>query len=241
MPRRRKKTPVPPDLGELEARLGHRFADRALLEKALTHRSAPTVAAGGPDNERLEFLGDAVLELAVSELLYRKACARDEGGLTQVRALLVNQAPLARIAWRLGVPEFLRLGRGERDNGGAKRPSLNSNALEALLGAVYIDAGYETALQVVKNLFRHRIRHALDRAHAKDPKSLLQELSLARYNALPRYVMVKETGREHDRRFQVKVVLKNQLESTGAGKSKKAAERLAAAAALKKLNGSPSS
>lgn len=227
-------------LAELERKLGVTFRDRSLLETALTHRSAPSVLAGGPDYERLEFLGDAVLELAVSHLLFRMAEKRDEGGLTQLRSLLVRQAPLARIAMRLGIPAHMRLGRGERDAGGARKPSINANCLESILGAIYVDQSFDAAFKVVKKLFTRRIRSVLKKAHAKDPKSMLQEVSLAKYNALPRYVMVKETGSEHNRRFHIKVILKCQIECSGAGKSKKAAEQQAAAAALKRLSTQPS-
>jgi len=225
---------APRDLAELEKKLDVQFEDISLLESALTHRSSASVHSGGPDNERLEFLGDAVLELAVSRLLFTMADKRDEGGLTQLRSLLVRQAPLARIAMRLGIPDFLRLGRGEKEGGGARKPSLNANCFEAILGAIYIDQSFDAAFKVIKKLFTRRIRTVLKKAHAKDPKSLLQELSLANYNALPRYVMVKETGSDHNRRFHIKVILKNQLECAGAGKSKKAAEQQAAAAALKR-------
>ncbi|MBI4870461.1 MAG: ribonuclease III [Candidatus Riflebacteria bacterium] len=217
-----------------------RFQDLEFLEEALTHRSSPSVARGGPDNERLEFLGDAVLELVVSDLLFRKTERQDEGRLTQVRSLLVNQEVLARISRRLGIPRHLRLGRGEAREGGSMKASLNANALEAVLGAIYLDSGFEAAYKVIRRIFTRRLRTALERTHAKCPKSLLQELSLARYNSLPRYVTVRETGSDHARKFHVKVVLQNQHEFRGSGKSKKAAEKQAAAVALKRLSTTPS-
>ncbi|MBI2942614.1 MAG: ribonuclease III [Candidatus Wallbacteria bacterium] len=230
-----------PDLALLEARLKVTFRDRSLLQAALTHRSHLSVLRGGRDNERLEFLGDAVLELAVSHLLYRMADQKDEGGLTQLRSLLVRQDALAKIARRLGLAEFLMLGYGEREAGGASKPSLNANCFEAVVGAIYLDQSFDAAFRFCKRIFYGRIRTVLKKAHTKDPKSLLQEVSLSKYNALPRYVMVKETGSDHNRRFHIKVVLKSQLEFLGAGKSKKAAEQQAAAAALKQLNSESSS
>ncbi len=235
MPTRSRPDPEGPELAILEARLGVTFKNLSLLEKALTHRSSAASRAGGPDNERLEFLGDAVLELAVSDLLFRMGRNEDEGRLTQIRSQLVCKDQLARLGLKLGLSEFLRLGRGERGGGGALKASLNANCFEAILGAVYVDQSFSVAQAVVRRLFLSPIRYRLRKTHAKDPKSLLQEISLARYNCLPRYVMVKETGADHDRRFHVKVVLKDQVEASGAGKSKKAAQQQAAAAALRKL------
>jgi ribonuclease-3 len=225
-------------LERLQQKLQVGFANRELLKQAFTHSSyaGPNHRGLRQDNERLEFLGDAVLELVISHLLYTNKHDRDEGVLTQMRSQLVNRTALAQLARGLDLQACLRLGKGEAASGGAHKDSINANCLEALLGALYLDRPWETVFSVVERLFAEPIVEITSSAEVKDPKSLLQEVSLARYSTLPRYIVVGQRGREHDKVFQVKVMVGNRLASTGHGSSKKAAEQEAATLALKRLN-----
>lgn len=224
-------------LKALQEKLGIDFTDTSLLEQALTHRSSLERRVAAEDNERLEFLGDAVLQLAVTDLLYGASKDPSEGRLTQIRARLVRGETLARIARRLGVPDLVKLGRGEASTGGAEKDSINANVFEALLGAIFLETCYEETYRVVKRLFRERIRRALRMPVVKDVKSRLQEISLGRSGRLPLYEHLEESGEDHCRRYVVRVSLSEDLSSRGTGTSKKAAEKAAARALLKKLAG----
>ena len=227
-------------LADFEKSLGIVFKDKSQLKLALTHSSAvsgPGRRTKGGDNERLEFLGDAVLELVISHLLYIRKKDCDEGQMTQMRSQLVNTTALASQARSLDVPQFIRLGKGESASGGAFKSSINANTFEALLGAIFLDQGWEVASKFVWDLFIDQIDSFQASDETKDPKSLLQEISLSKFGSLPRYVMVGQRGREHDKVFQVKLLVNNEVLSIGRGKSKKAAELEAAALALRDFQG----
>lgn len=219
------------DLSALQQRLGHRFANPRLIERALTHRSS-----SADHNERLEFLGDAVLGLAVSGLLFEKLSDLPEGDLSRVRAHLVKQDSLAQIAIRLGLSACLRLGDGEKRSGGSKRPSILADALEALIGAVYLDAGFETVNALVHRLYADVQWEAQMGALGKDAKTELQEWLQGRKMKLPEYRVVATLGEAHRQTFDVEcMVLEAGLAERGLGASRRAAEQAAAAAMLQQL------
>ncbi len=226
----------------LAAALGHTFRDERLLEVALTHRSAAFEAAparkGRPvgDNERMEFLGDAVLALVVSDALWSRCPDATEGELTRMRAAVVNETRLAEAASRAGVGDVLRLGRGEERTGGRAKPSLLANCLEAAFAAVYLDAGIERAREVILALLAPALDHVASTASAqRDEKTALQELVQARHNVTPRYEVVDTQGPDHDRVWHVEVRAGEVLRARGQGRSKKAAEQEAARNALRAL------
>jgi len=221
---------------ELEARLGHSFRNAALCETALTHTSWVN-EAGQPersDNERLEFLGDAVLDLVVSDLLMRRFPDRREGDLSRARAALVSEPGLAQVAVALELGRFILLGKGEERTGGRGRPSILANALEALLGAIYVDAGFDAAAAVASRLFESRIEE-VDQHARLDYKSRLQERAQALWQTAPVYEVVAEEGPDHDKRFEVALSLAGRPYGRAIGRSKKEAEQGAAAAALEAI------
>jgi ribonuclease-3 len=222
----------------LEDHLGHTFVDRALCEAALTHKSWLNEAADRTrtDNERLEFLGDAVLALVVSDLLMKRFPDRAEGELSKTRAVLVSESGLARAAHAIGLGQWVFLGRGEDQAGGRAKPSILSDALEALMGAVYLDGGLPAARSVAERLFGA----ALEDAHKEtrhDYKSRLQERSQALLQATPQYRVVGQEGPDHDKRFSVTISLAGREYGRAVGRSKKEAEQSAAALALAILEG----
>ena len=220
----------------VEEQLGHRFASPSLLAEALTHASFRNEASeGAADYERLEFLGDAVVELAVSELLYRRLPDAREGRLTQLRARLVNARTLAAVAQRLDLGPHIRMGRGESQSGGRARRSILSDVFEALIGAVYVDGGFGAALGVVERLFAARLEETLARASVSDAKSLLQEWAQRELRATPTYAVVEVSGPQHEACFVVAVSVGEALRVEGRGGSKKDAEQQAAAAALRSV------
>ncbi len=221
-------------LQALQHRLGHRFTSPALLQRALTHRSY-----GAEHNERLEFLGDAVLNQAVSVLLYERCSGSDEGDLTRVRAHLVREDSLHRVALALGLPELLRLSEGEARGGGAQRPSILADALEALIGAVYVDGGHEPAFALVRSLFGEVIRATEADSWSKDAKTELQEWLQARRFAVPSYRIVATSGQAHAQTFDVECAVPALgLAERGQGRSRRAAEQEAARALLAVLKAS---
>lgn len=230
-------------LNALAAALGHVFRDERLLEVALTHRSAAFEAAPGrrskalADNERMEFLGDAVLALAVSDALWKRCPEASEGELTRMRAAIVNESRLAEIAARLGVGDAIRLGRGEERTGGRTKASLLANALEAAFAAVYLDAGVTRACEVVLAMVAPTLDHVASTASAqRDEKTVLQELIQARHNVTPRYEVIDTQGPDHDRVWHVEVRAGEVLRAKGQGRSKKIAEQEAARNALRALD-----
>lgn len=225
-----------PSLDSLEERLGHRFSDRALLIEALTHSSfAHEQAEPTPYNERLEFLGDAVLDVVVSERLMELLPEAPEGRLSKLRAHLVNEGALAEMARALGLGDHLRLGRGEEMTGGRKKPSVLAGAFEAVAAALYLDAGYERARAVLLEEFAESFEFEAA-APTADYKSRLQERCQEEGGGLPAYTLLRESGPDHDKTFWVEVTFFKDMKGTGAGKSKKEAEQEAARQALKQLD-----
>ena len=223
-----------PRLDALQQRLGHRFGQPRLLTRALTHRSG-----SAEHNERLEFLGDAVLNLAVSGLLYERFSGSDEGDLTRVRAHLVREESLHRLALQLGLPEVLRLSDGEQRGGGAQRPSILADALEAIIGAVYLDGGFEPAQAVVQRLLGELIGGSEVDAWTKDAKTELQEWLQARRIAVPAYRITATRGQAHAQTFEVEcAVAALGMSEKGEGKSRRAAEQEAARRMLEALKAS---
>ena len=222
-------------LHALELPVGHRFADLGLLDRALTHASRAH-EAGAPrrvDNEALEFLGDAVVGLVVTDLLHRRDPDGPEGSKSQRRARLVSAPSLARRAAELGLPELILLGRGEEKTGGREKTAIWADAYEALVGAVYLDGGFEAARLFVREQFAQGI--AAPEESGEDPKSRLQELLQGEGRSVPRYAVVGEEGPSHRRRFRVECRLDDGLVTSGEGTSKKAAQQEAAREALLRL------
>jgi ribonuclease-3 len=228
---------MPPETGYaiLEMRLGHAFIDRGLLETALTHKSYlnENPACGRADNERLEFLGDAVLDLAVGHLLMTAQPDATEGELSKRRAGIVNEAGLAQVAGELGLGEWLFLGRGEEQSGGRRKPSVLADACEAVVAAVYLDAGFGAAFALVQRLLASRVEGE-ERAGHGDFKTRLQELA-ARHRLKVRYVVALESGPDHDKTFEIAVEVGDRERARAQGKSKKEAEQRAAQEALRQL------
>ncbi len=217
-----------PQLQSLQKRLQHEFSSPRLLLQALTHRSF-----SADHNERLEFLGDSVLNLAVAGLLYERLSDLPEGDLSRVRANLVKQDTLHKLAVELGLPELLKLGEGEARSGGQKRPSILADALEAVLGAVYLDAGFDIASQLVRRLFQDVEINAQMQAIGKDPKTELQEWLQGRKMHLPIYRVVGTQGAAHKQTFDVECeIAEYRRAERGIGGSRRAGEQAAAAAML---------
>lgn len=218
----------------LQRRIGHRFAEPALLVRALTHRSA-----GAPHNERLEFLGDGVVNLLVAEVLFQRWPKADEGALTRARAELVRESSLAIIARQLELGTHLVMGPGEMKSGGHRRDSILADGLEAVVAAVYLDAGYEACRAVVLPWFETLLQALPVGKPEKDAKTRLQEWLQGRQKPLPNYQPVSETGEEHDKRFLVSCTLAEPpMTAEGEGGSRRAAEQAAAAAVLEQLENS---
>jgi ribonuclease-3 len=218
-------------LSTLQQRLHHSFAQPRLLQQALTHRSF-----SADHNERLEFLGDSVLNLAVSEMLYAALRDLPEGDLSRIRANLVKQDTLHQIAVELGLPDLLLLGEGEMRSGGQKRPSILADALEAVLGAVFLDAGYPVASALVQRLYEKVEINPQMQASAKDPKTELQEWLQGRKMKLPLYRVVATLGQAHKQTFDVECVVEEfKLIQRGIGASRRAGEQAAASAMLEVL------
>jgi len=221
-------------LTALQQRLGHRFSQPELLTRAVTHRSF-----GADHNERLEFLGDAVLSLAVSSLLYQRFAESDEGDLTRIRAHLVREASLHRLALGLDLPVVLRISDGEAKGGGAHRPSILADAMEALIGATYLDGGYDAALALVGRLFAEVMSSAGTGAAehwGKDAKTALQEWLQARRLAVPTYRITETRGQAHAQTFEVECAVPAlSLSRKGEGRSRRVAEQDAARRLLDEL------
>lgn len=217
---------------ELEAKIGYRFKDLKLLETALTHPSF-----GGdhhvPHYQRLEFLGDAVLELAISRYLYFELPEVDEGKLTRIRAYIVREETLCRAAQRLGLGEFIRLSVGEERSGGKKKPSILCDVLEAVLAAVYLDGGFDEAVRMISIVLKAELKPDLLKDHL-DAKSRLQEL-LQRQGAMPEYEFISMEGPPHAPLFSYRVLENGNELGSGQGTSKQNAQQAAARDALKRM------
>ena len=216
----------------LKQALAYEFENEDLLRRALTHRSAP-----GRNNERLEFLGDSVLQLVVSEHVYLEKDDAREGRLSRLRSSLVKDATLSEVATDLGIGEHLILGSGERKTGGHRRASILADAIEAIFGAVYLDAGFDAAREVVERAFGDRLVHLPGVGELRDPKSRLQELLQARQMALPVYDLVNVSGKAHKQFFDASCAIEdgNQV-TTGSGSTRRDAEQEAAAKMLERLD-----
>ncbi|MFY9480800.1 MAG: ribonuclease III [Ilumatobacteraceae bacterium] len=223
-----------PDLSQLSARLGYAFTDSSLLETAMHHRSWNAENDGGESNERLEFLGDAVLGWVVADIVYTQHSDLPEGKLTDLRKSVVNALALAEVAAELGIGEHLMLGKGEDAAGGREKTSILSDALEAVIGAMYIDAGPQVTHRVVSELMGTRIVDAVGGLDRLDAKTRLQELA-SRLEAQVHY-KVKDEGPDHDKMFFATVFVGERKLGYGEGKSKKAAEQIAAEIACDVLN-----
>lgn len=224
----RAGTALSPNLLALQKRLEHVFSNPQLLVQALTHRSFSS-----SHNERIEFLGDSVLNLAVAGLLYERLGDLPEGDLSRARANLVKQETLHQVAMMLGLPNLLRLGEGEAKSGGQKRPSILADALEAVIGAVYLDAGFDVASSLVRRLFKDVEINATMQAIGKDPKTELQEWLQGRKMSLPIYRIVGTEGAAHKQTFDVECeIVEYRRAERGTGNSRRAGEQAAASVML---------
>lgn len=225
------------DHAGLQKKIGIVFKNKNLLCEALTHRSYLNENAEwpSPHNERLEFLGDAVLELIITDFLFRKYPERQEGELTSIRAALVNHVMLSRVAQEIGLEEHIYLSRGEAKDSGRARDSILANAVEALLGAAYIDGGYDNAKRIVEARILVHLDEVIEQELFVDSKSLLQEIVQEKLRLTPTYQILDEVGPDHKKEFVAGVFFGDELIEKGAGPSKQEAERAAAAAALKKM------
>ena len=230
-------------LRELEERLGYQFKDIGWLDKALTHKSfvhqSNAVQHQGLDkaaNEVLEFLGDAVLSLAVSHLLFHQFPDAHEGTLSQKRSHLVKQASLSSISRELQLEHYLLLGKSELLDGGRKKSSILANTYEAVLGAVYMDTGFDCALKVVQGHLDTYFPSGTTSLHSDDYKSILQELTQRTLGTSPDYQVLEEFGPDHDKRFRVSLTVAEKVKVVGWGKSKKKAEQEAAQKALEEIS-----
>jgi ribonuclease III len=230
-------------LRELEGKIGHQFHDLGWLDKALTHKSymheVGHATVGNSDkegNEVLEFLGDAVLNLAVSHLLLQEFPEAHEGILSQKRAHFVKKAFLSSLSRQLRLQRFLHLGKGEMQNGGRMKASILANTYEAILGALYLDSGFERALEVVRLHLEPYFQAEAMFHGLHDYKSILQEQTQRTHGLSPQYEVVEEFGPDHDKRFQISVSIEGEAKGIGWGKSKKEAEQEAAKKALDEIN-----
>ncbi len=224
-------------LKSLQERLGYRFNDVTLLHKALTHKSYSNECADDSNacNERLEFLGDAVLDLVISQHTFKKYPDLQEGELTRIRAELVSEKNLSLLASKLEVGPCLLLGRGERRSGGEQKSSLLADSMEALFGAIFCDSDYATARSVVSDLFDDAIVSAARKEYDLDYKTKLQELCQKKYRNPPEYRLVNASGPDHQKIYEIEVMLTGEPLGRGTGRSKKTAEQQAAQVALDRL------
>ena len=219
---------------QITEKLGYSFKREGLLERALTHSSHVNEKGepGLEDNERLEFLGDAVLDLAISHLLMDRFKKAREGELSKYRARIVNEKGLSKIARGLGLGDYLAIGKGEELTGGREKPSILADTLEAILGALYLDAGFLKTMEIIERLFLPSLMGIKPGGNVTDFKSLLQEHTQEYYKTRPEYLVIGESGPPHDKTFRVAIRIQGEILSEGEGKSKKAAEQNAAKEAL---------
>jgi ribonuclease-3 len=216
---------------ELEKRVGYTFKNRQLIIEALTHKSYKK----SYNNERLEFLGDAVLDLIVGEFLFHKFSASDEGILSKIRASLVNESGFTMLAQKLDLGNFIYLSPAEENNGGRKKPSLLSNAFEAVIGAIYLDGGLEVVRDIAERLLEETHQKIDLQSLSKDYKTALQELTQATHGVTPTYELLRSFGPDHKKEFEIAIILDNKTIAKAQGKSKKEAQQKAAYIALEKL------
>jgi len=225
-----------PPLSDIQQRIGYTFKDAELLERALTHKSYANENRVPYHNERMEFLGDAVLSLVISEHLMKACPDSTEGDLSRLRAAVVSEPALAAVSRDIGLGDYLLLGKGEDQTGGRNKDSLLADCLEALIAAVYLDAGKDAAESLVIRLFEDVIKRTSTSGGSLDYKTEFQELCQEQLKQLPEYRIVSETGPDHQKQFEMEVWIKGQLSGRGTGKSKKEAEQRAAKEALAKLS-----
>ncbi|MBF0336505.1 MAG: ribonuclease III [Nitrospirae bacterium] len=230
--------PVDSGLETLEGLLNYTFRDKGLLIEALTHRSYFHESPGKSCayNERFEFLGDAVLGMAITDILFRENASLSEAEMSKLKSYLVSRDILAQLALEMNIGQYIRLGKGEELTGGRKKNSLIANTLEAIIGAVYLDSDYVVVKNVIAHLYASTINKAINQHHPYDYKTTLQELSQTLFATLPEYRLVSETGDDHNKTFVYEVCLNAQPLATGTGKSKKTAQINAACAALQTLH-----
>lgn len=224
-------------LRAFQKKIHYRFKALDLLDQGLRHKSFvhENLGAAGEDNERLEFLGDAVLDLVISHLIMERHPDSPEGHLSRLRASVVNEARLAEIARELHVGDYLLLGKGEEMTGGRQKNSILASALEAILAGVYLDGGFKKVRQVISHLFSLHLDLAQQEGFDQDFKTKLQEFSQETLKSTPRYRLAKEFGQAHNKVFGVKVLIRDKVAGMGSGKSKKEAEQRAARRTLQKL------
>lgn len=224
-------------LRDFEQHLSCRFKDISLLDNALTHRSFVNEKAGIDcrDNERLEFLGDAVLGLCISDMLMQEFPDYTEGQLSKLRASVVNEQSLAELAGRFSVGDYLLLGKGEEISGGREKNSLLANTFEAIIAAIYLDCGFNETLLIVRRLFSPLIEEGAQELIYRDYKTIVQELAQNRFRETPHYTLIGEYGPDHDKIFEMELTLGGIIATIGLGKSKKEAEQAAAKKALEML------
>jgi ribonuclease III len=222
-------------LDQLQQMLPYRFRDDSLLGTALTHRSYvnENPAAADRDNERLEFLGDAVLELCISDLLMNHFPDYQEGQLSQLRAAIVNEQPLAEMAKSFRLGDYLLLGKGEEASGGRSKPSLLADAFEAVIAAIYLDGGCEKVAELISRLFTPLIEKGYHTY--RDYKTTVQQMSQHIFKETPRYTLIHEYGPDHDKTFEIQLSIADRIQTTGTGKNKKEAEQRAAEQAIRIL------
>ncbi|HEX9022051.1 MAG TPA: ribonuclease III [Nitrospirota bacterium] len=225
-----------PSFSDIQQRIAHTFGNEDLLRRALTHKSYANENRVSYHNERMEFLGDAVLNLIVSEYLMNACPDSTEGDLSRHRAAIVSEPALAAVARGLGLGDFLLLGKGEELTGGRNKDSLLADCLEALIASVYLDGGKDTARTLVIRLFEDAIKKTCASRGTSDYKTELQELCQERLRQLPEYRVVSESGPDHRKQFEVELSIKSEVLGRGSGRSKKEAEQKAAKEALDKLN-----
>jgi len=226
-------------LKELEDRLGYSFKDITLLNQALTHKSLRNEngAEGFEDNERMEFLGDAVLSLIVSDYIFKTYPNSDEGALTIIRSNTVGEIPLSSLARELDIGKYILLGRGEQGSGGADKNSILEDAMEAIVAAIYLDSSYRDTYTVIINLLKDRIdAEGGEDKFLGDYKGRLQTVVQGRIHQNPTYRLIEESGPDHDKLFEVEILIGEKGYKTGRGKSKKDAERMAAKLLLEEID-----
>ncbi|MDO8785637.1 MAG: ribonuclease III, partial [Syntrophales bacterium] len=224
-------------LKNLEQIISYQFKDISLLDNALTHKSFvhenPTLDR--KDNERLEFLGDAVLELCVSDLLMKMYPDYTEGQLSRLRSSLVNELPLADLAQKFNIGDHLLLGKGEELSGGRTKSSLLANTFEAIIAVIYLDSGFEKTEEFIKCLVDSLIERGAKLAVYRDYKTVVQEISQTRFKDMPRYILINEYGPDHDKVFEIRLSIAGAISTYGMGKSKKEAEQRAAKRAYEEI------
>lgn len=223
-------------LEKFQKKIGYTFNDISLLNISLTHSSYSNEFQGKENNERLEFLGDLVLGLIIGDYLLGRKPSYSEGCLSFIKSILVNKKTLATLAEEIGLGDILQLGKGERLSGGKNKASLLANALEALIGAIYRDGGLENSKKFIYKYFDKEIHAALRQEEIRDYKSLLQEKSQKEYNLVPVYQVTGFEGPDHDRTYNVRVLVNDRVLGSGKGKTKKEAEQAAAGVALSRIS-----